>query len=97
MNIESITPIDLHWQPQQLHRLEQSDTAFTSWLGDAIANTNTKLLAADNSLEQLASGQAVSLHQSMLTMEEAKLSFQFLEQVRNRLMAAYQDILKEQL
>ena len=67
--------------------------AFTHLLAD----TNDKLLAADTALQQLASGNATSLHQTMLTMEEAKISFQFLEQVRNRLMSAYQDILREQI
>lgn len=67
--------------------------AFTHLLTD----TNDKLLAADTALQQLASGNATSLHQTMLTMEEAKISFQFLEQVRNRLMSAYQDILREQV
>jgi len=67
--------------------------AFTHFLTD----TNEQLLAADTALQQLASGNATSLHQTMLTLEEAKLSFQFLEQVRNRLMSAYQDILREQI
>lgn len=70
---------------------------FSHWLTDKISETNDKLVAADDALQQLASGQATSLHQTMLTLEEAKLSFQFLEQIRNRLMSAYQDILKEQI
>ncbi|MGQ3891447.1 flagellar hook-basal body complex protein FliE [Legionella sp. CNM-4043-24] len=97
MTIEPITTLDLNAPFLPVNRTEKTAPSFTSWLSDAIADTNTKLLTADHSLEQLASGQAVSLHQSMLTMEEAKLSFQFLEQVRNRLMSAYQDILKEQI
>ncbi len=70
---------------------------FTHWLTDKVSETNDKLISADDALQQLASGQATSLHQTMLTLEEAKLSFQFLEQIRNRLMSAYQDILKEQI
>jgi len=70
-----------------------SAQAFTHFLTD----TNDHLLAADNALQELASGQAPSLHQAMLTLEEAKISFQFLEQVRNRLMSAWQDILREQI
>ena len=33
----------------------------------------------------------------MITLEQAKLSFQYLEQIRNRLMSAYQDLLREQI
>lgn len=85
---------------QPLHKMELTEktapsatTAFTHFLTD----TNDQLLAADTALQQLASGHATSLHQTMLTLEQAKLSFQFLEQVRNRLMSAYQDILREQI
>lgn len=72
-------------------------SGFADFLADSISNTNDHLVAADTALQQLARGEATSLHQTMLTLDEAKLSFQFLEQVRNRLMSAYQDILREQI
>lgn len=71
--------------------------SFAHLLIDSVSRTNDQLLAADDALQQLASGHATSLHHTMLTLEEAKLSFQFLEQVRNRIMSAYQDILREQI
>jgi flagellar hook-basal body complex protein FliE len=70
---------------------------FTDWLTENLSNTNTNLLHADVALQNLAQGKTNNLHQTMLQLEEAKLSFQFLEQIRNRLMNAYQDILKEQI
>lgn len=71
--------------------------SFANWLTDTVNATNEQLLGADHALQQLASGQVANLHQTMLALEQAKLSFQFLEQVRNRLMSAYQDILREQI
>ena len=76
---------------------EPAAPSFAKVLSTTLSTTNEQLLGADNALQQLASGQATNLHQTMLTLEEAKLSFQFLEQVRNRLMSAYQDILREQI
>lgn len=75
----------------------KSTPSFANWLTDKLSETNGQLLDADKSLQQLASGQAPSLHQTMLTLEQAKLSFQFLEQIRNRLMSAYQEIMREQI
>jgi len=97
VKIEETLPLDFSLSTREINGIEKPDASFSNWISDALSTTNNKLLAADHSLQQLASGQAVSLHQSMLTMEEAKLSFQFMEQVRNRLMSAYQDILKEQI
>ena len=76
---------------------EAAMPSFAQVLSTTLSTTNEQLLGADTALQQLASGQATNLHQTMLTLEEAKLSFQFLEQVRNRLMSAYQDILREQI
>lgn len=97
MKIDAITPITFQPEIKTGISIEKSIPSFADWLTEGIVNTNNQLIAADHALQQLASGQAVSLHQTMLTMEEAKLSFQYLEQIRNRVMNAYQDILREQI
>lgn len=97
MRIDSDLPISLNQPVKELSSMEKPAQPFSNWLLESVSNTNQQLLAADTALQQLASGQAVSLHETMLTLEEAKLSFQYLEQIRNRLMAAYQDILREQI
>lgn len=97
MRIDDVMPINLNQPVREMESVKKPAEPFSSWLMDKVSNTNQQLLNADTALQQLASGQAVSLHQTMLTLEEAKLSFQFLEQIRNRLMAAYQDILREQI
>ena len=42
----------------------------------------------------LASALARELHEVMLAVEKANISFQFLTQVRNKAMEAYQEIMK---
>lgn len=71
--------------------------SFSAWISDKIGDTNTQLNNADKALNELASGHAENLHQTMIILEQAKLSFQYLEQIRNRLMSAYQDLLREQI
>ncbi len=97
MKIDNALPIQLNPELKTLSPLEQPTSSFVNFLTDAVGSTNAHLLAADTALQQLASGQATELHQTMLTLEEAKLSSQFLEQIRNRLMSAWQDVLKEQI
>ena len=97
MKIERALPIQFADNMKTLSPIEQTPPSFAHFLTDPVSTANTQLLAADTALQQLASGQASNLHQTMLILEEAKLSFQFLEQIRNRLMTAYQDILREQI
>ena len=73
------------------------ESGFIQFLGQQLVDTNNKLNGADQVLEDLALGRAENLHQTMITLEQAKLSFQYLEQIRNRLMTAYQELLREQI
>ena len=97
MKIDATLPINLNPNVKTMEFIEQPAPPFSNWLTDTVSATNEQLMGADHALQQLASGETHNLHETMLTLEQAKLSFQFLEQVRNRLMSAYQDILREQI
>ncbi len=97
MKIEALNGINLNSETSKAETFDKTQPSFSSWLKESVNETNENLLAADTALVQLASGQSASLHQTMITMEKAKLSFQFLEQIRNRLMSAYQEIMREQI
>ncbi|PJE10982.1 flagellar hook-basal body complex protein FliE [Legionella sp.] len=97
MMIDEINRLYLSPEMQSTEPGNKSIPSFANWLSDKLGETNEQLLEADKALRQLASGQAPSLHQTMLSLEQAKLSFQFLEQIRNRLMSAYQEIMREQI
>jgi flagellar hook-basal body complex protein FliE len=71
--------------------------AFGPWLAQALGSVNDQLLRADNGLQRLATGDAESLHQVMISLEEARIGLQLVVQVRNRLLEAYQDVLRMQV
>jgi flagellar hook-basal body complex protein FliE len=48
-------------------------------------------------LQALASGKVDNLHDVMIRLEESRVSFQLMMQVRARLLEAYQDIMKMQV
>jgi flagellar hook-basal body complex protein FliE len=48
-------------------------------------------------LQQLAAGAPVNLHQVMIGLEESRMSFQLLMQVRNRLLEGYQEVMRMQV
>ncbi|KTD35304.1 flagellar hook-basal body protein FliE [Legionella moravica] len=97
MNIASVNNLFLNTMTPSIERTEQPKTTFSTLMEEKITETNNQLNAADEALTQLASGHAENLHQTMITLEQAKLSFQYLEQIRNRLMTAYQELLREQI
>ena len=97
MNIDSVSHLLPTVNKTSVEFTKPAESSFSSWLGDQVLNTNHQLNTADNALNQLAAGRAENLHETMITLEQAKLSFQYLEQIRNRLMSAYQDLLREQI
>lgn len=71
--------------------------SFGSWFAQEMNNVNVRAADADLAVRQLAAGQPVSLHDVMIKLEQAKLSFQLLAQVRNRVLEAYQEVMRTQV
>jgi len=71
--------------------------SFGSWFAQEMSLANTRAADADLAVRQLAAGEPVSLHDVMIKLEEAKLSFQLLAQVRNRVLEAYQEVMRTQV
>jgi flagellar hook-basal body complex protein FliE len=47
---------------------------------------------AQTQVAELLSGQGADLHRAMIAVEKADLSFQLMMQVRNKIVAAYQEV-----
>lgn len=69
-------------------------SAFGKLVSDGLAQINNRLIDSQVNLQKLAVGDAQNLHQIMMNLEESRLSFQLMMQVRSRLLEAYQDIMK---
>ena len=70
---------------------------FGNLVSQGLSEVNGQLLASQVSLQRLATGDVQNLHQVMMGLEETKLSFQLFLQVRNRMLEAYQDLMKMQI
>ncbi|NIA55039.1 flagellar hook-basal body complex protein FliE [Massilia sp. TW-1] len=98
MSIEAIAAIGAELPDVVVPAAEVAQpTGFGAWFAQEVGAVNTNLVNADNDVRMLAAGQATSLHDVMIHMEEAKLSFQLLAQVRNRLLDAYQEVMRMQV
>lgn len=70
---------------------------FGELVSRGLGDVNQQLLASQLDLQRLATGNVQNLHQVMMRLEESRISFELLLQVRNRLLEAYQDIMKMQV
>ncbi len=70
---------------------------FGEWFTHELGKVNDSLVQAQQGVQELAAGEATSLHDVMIRLEEARLSLQLATQVRARVMEAYQDVMRMQV
>jgi flagellar hook-basal body complex protein FliE len=69
-------------------------SSFQDFLGKALGQTNQALLESDDLSRKLAAGEVADLHQVMISIEKASLSLQMTMQARNKIVDAYQEIMR---
>ncbi len=71
--------------------------SFQGMLSDALSSLDKLQSDADTSAAKLVSGEQVELHEVLLASEKASLAFQMVVQVRNKVVEAYQDVMRMQV
>ena len=99
MNIEAIQAFGLHDEvaPKPPTGLVPSGASFLQRVSEGLEQVNQGLLASQADLQRLAAGDAGNLHDIVIRLEENRISLQLLLQVRNRVLEAYQDVMRMQL
>jgi flagellar hook-basal body complex protein FliE len=70
---------------------------FLHQLKDAIAQANDVQLQASHAVDELVTGKTQNIHQAMVALQQADISFQLMMQVRNKLVGAYEEIQRMQI
>jgi flagellar hook-basal body complex protein FliE len=70
---------------------------FMNSLQQAISKANDIQIQANQATEALMTGQTQNIHQTMVALQEADVSFQLMMQIRNKLLTAYEEIQRMQI
>ncbi len=74
-----------------------SGASFGEILKDAISTTDSLQKQSNLEIQKLMAGESQDLHTTMIAVQQADLSFQMMMQVRNKLVQAYQEIMRMQV
>lgn len=77
-------------------RKAQKSASFGSMLARSLNDVNRLKQEADVAVENLATGKQKDIHSTMIAMEKADVAFQLLMQVRNKIIAAYETVMRMQ-
>ena len=83
--------------PSATPDVRPGDGSFSSLLGRMVSEVSQKQNVAAQTVAGLQSGQPVTLHQAMISMEEASVSFSLMAEVRNKLLESYQELMRMQV
>jgi flagellar hook-basal body complex protein FliE len=89
---------------QPLASLEQLSSAtnkqskqFGQFFSDALAQAEHSHLNAAQKTEGFLKGENLDLHNVAIAVQTAEMQFQFVQQVRNKMVSAYQEVMRTQL
>ena len=69
---------------------------FQKILSDSISEVDRLSKEADQSVQEMALGK-VDIHEAMIAMEKANVAFRLMVQVRNKMIGAYEEIMRMQV
>ncbi len=77
-----------------IEKENKSEKSFLEFLGESIEKINQLQLEADKMVTAFSTGEEVDIHNVMLAVERASLSLSVVTEVRNRVLEAYQEMMR---
>ncbi len=87
-------------QDQSVQNEKKNSTgagSFGDMLKNSINEVNNEQMAANRTITGMATGEAESIHSTLIAMEKADLSFKLMMQVRNKVLDAYREVMRMQV
>ncbi len=81
----------------QLKGPQKGESSFLDTLKDSIKRVGELEKEADKEVEKLARMESDDVTSTMMAIEKADLTFQLMMQVRNKIIDAYQEIMRLQV
>ena len=70
---------------------------FSSVMESAIQGVDQSRAQANQTIQSLLNGEGAELHTAALAVQKAEMAFEFGLQVRNKVISAYQEVMKMQI
>ena len=82
---------------QKNENKQEGVKSFSDTLTESLKEVNKLQSKADDAVEDLVAGKSQSIHETMLAVNKADLAFRMTMQVRNKIVEAYQEVVRMQV
>ncbi len=96
MNTPAILPQSIQ-SPVRNSSATSGEVPFADMVKGLIKETDQQQIQAQDGVRQLITGEADSIHDVVLTTSRADLAFRLMMEIRNRLIASYQEVMRMQV
>lgn len=76
---------------------KQNGVSFKETVSNFVNEVNDLQVKAGESVENFATGKVDNVHEVMIAMSKAEVSFKFMMETRNKLIDAYKEIIRMQV
>lgn len=87
---QGLTPLKLPVD----NRVKEDDQTFADTLEKFVTDVNSLQNQMDKSIEQMATGEIEDVHQVMIAVEQANTAMEFMLEIRNKIIEAYQEVMR---
>lgn len=70
---------------------------FSDILKNALNSVNSAQVEADEAVQQVLSGESKDIHETMIALQKADVSLKLMLEVRNKILEAYQEVMRTQM
>ena len=95
LRIDNVLSSTLEKMAKEKQVKESFFADFKKVLTESIGDVNNQLLQADEDAREMIVGKK-DVHQAMISIEQANISMRLLIQVRNKVISAYEEIMRMQ-
>lgn len=90
-DIEQVSP------EREIVTEKEDKQSFSDVLSDAINGVDQTMKTSDAKVQDFIAGKTDNVHDAMISMQRAKLSFDLMVEVRNKVVETYQDVSRMQI
>lgn len=92
-----LLPVTGRLAPQTITPAQDGDKSFSQFLSEALEDVNKLQSEAATAGVKLASGKIQDISEVMIASEKATIALQLTMQVRNKVVEAYQEVMRMQV
>lgn len=97
IEIGGLDNVELSPKRREIQKGEKGTDSFSDVLSNAINNVDETIKTSDKKTQEFISGETNNVHDVMISMQRAQLSFKLMIEVRNKAVEAYQEVSRMQI